>query len=169
MPAHARAFLCTSISVTLRTCGSVFCVRARICTCMCVCVCVRACVQVCGCVCVCVCVRACLCVCLCVLREDFRSAQTNLLNAHLCVYLRIILNRALSKSSQCKAPSYNLVVFLQRTAGTEIFKPVPETTFGQYGLLVATPDSILRNGWFSNVPTLRGFNHDEAAISLQGS
>ena len=58
---------------------------------------------------------------------------------------------------------------MQREVGTSVFKPVAETTFGQYGLFVATPEAVLRNGWLSRVPTLRGFNNDEDAISLPGN
>ena len=58
---------------------------------------------------------------------------------------------------------------MQREAGTSVFKPVAEPTFGQYGLLVAAPEAVLRNGWLSHVPILRGFNNDEDAITLPGN
>ncbi|KAK7100379.1 hypothetical protein V1264_023344 [Littorina saxatilis] len=62
----------------------------------------------------------------------------------------------------------NVSIVMEQAVGTvPIFRPVAETTFGQFGFLVANPETILLNNWFSDVPTLRGFNHDEAALGWQ--
>nr|KAG5703238.1 hypothetical protein BaRGS_034149 [Batillaria attramentaria] len=57
----------------------------------------------------------------------------------------------------------NATTAMSESAGVIEFKPVPETTFGQYGIFVAAPEAIMENGWFSNVSTIRGFNTEESA------
>ncbi|KAK7099063.1 neuroligin-4, X-linked-like [Littorina saxatilis] len=47
------------------------------------------------------------------------------------------------------------------------FAPIPEVNFGKVGLFTATPDVILRDGWFNNVTVIRGFNKDELALGQQ--
>ncbi|KAK7487566.1 hypothetical protein BaRGS_00021268 [Batillaria attramentaria] len=48
------------------------------------------------------------------------------------------------------------------------FRPVAETTLGQFGVLAATPEVILANGWFNNVTAILGITKDEGGLGLEG-